>query len=135
MDNTPTFDQGCESVRGDIISAISHVRDLLVVANEVAPKSGYFDLTLDESQGEVIANATLALRALEEAAMRVAHAQHVFLGDDTLVPAAPAAAPADAVAPTAEEAQPADATAPAGAEAPAAEAPAAEEAAGADAGE
>lgn len=83
-------------------TAHSHVRDLLVVANEVSPASAQAGRSTEEQQSEVIGQATLALDAIEDAAMRLGKAKHAFLADDSFFAEAPAAdAPAatDTVAP------------------------------------
>lgn len=84
--NQKTFDGACDTLRTRLISLVADVRVLMVLAQETAPTVVLDGFTVDEAQEEVVENATLALRHLEDTIMRVGKAKHVFLGDDQTSP-------------------------------------------------
>lgn len=71
-------------VRSQIMTALGSLRQLLVSAQEETPVNIPEGTTVDEQQAEVTANVELAIRHLEDAAMRVNVAKHTYLGDSTL---------------------------------------------------
>lgn len=79
------FDKGCDTVRLGLLNACNDVRALLVSAQEETPAKALEGFTVDENQAETAANVELALRSIEDAAMRLNVAKHVYLGDSTLI--------------------------------------------------
>jgi hypothetical protein len=89
------LDKGCDDVRALVMTALIAARALRVNAQEEEPLAPQADMTADEAQSEQVANVEIAIKGLEDAAMRLNVTKHVYLGDSTLFTAPEAAASTD----------------------------------------